>query len=119
MTQAASRLPTLISRLNALFEDSSGVELADTDPTAAFVELGLDSLTLTQAALQIKKDFRLPITFRDLMERYRSVDAWPATSTASSARSGPNLLPSPPLSQQSRPKPHRKPRSRNPQEVSP
>jgi amino acid adenylation domain-containing protein len=75
MTQAASRLPTLISRLNALFEDSSGVELADTDPTAAFVELGLDSLTLTQAALQIKKDFRLPITFRDLMERYRSVDA--------------------------------------------
>jgi amino acid adenylation domain-containing protein len=75
MTQAASRLPTLISRLNALFEDSSGVELADTDPTAAFVELGLDSLTLTQAALQIKKDFALPITFRDLMERYRSVDA--------------------------------------------
>ncbi|MEW6558986.1 MAG: amino acid adenylation domain-containing protein [Pseudomonadota bacterium] len=75
MTQAASRLPTLIARLNTLFEDSSGVELADTDPTAAFVELGLDSLTLTQAALQIKKDFALPITFRDLMERYRSVDA--------------------------------------------
>ena len=76
MTPAtASRLPVLIARLNALFEDSSGVELADTDPTAAFVELGLDSLTLTQAALQIKKDFALPITFRDLMERYRSVDA--------------------------------------------
>jgi len=76
MTQAAaSRLPALIARLNALFEDSSGVELADADPTAAFVELGLDSLTLTQAALQIKKDFALPITFRDLMERYRSVDA--------------------------------------------
>lgn len=75
MTQAASRLPTLISRLNTLFENSSGIELADTDPSAAFVELGLDSLTLTQAALQIKKDFALPITFRDLMERYRSVDA--------------------------------------------
>jgi len=76
MTQAAtSRLPALIARLNALFEDSSGIELAETDPTAAFVELGLDSLTLTQAALQIKKDFALPITFRDLMERYRSVDA--------------------------------------------
>ncbi|WP_298291167.1 polyketide synthase [Thiomonas sp.] len=75
MTQPASRLPALIARLNALLEDSSGIELAQSDPTATFVELGLDSLTLTQAALQIKKEFALPITFRDLMERYRSVDA--------------------------------------------
>lgn len=106
MTQASSRLPTLISRLNTLFEDSSGVELADTDPTAAFVELGLDSLTLTQAALQIKKDFALPITFRDLMERYRSVDALarhidsqlppePA-SVASSVAAAPQALPQAP-----------------------
>jgi amino acid adenylation domain-containing protein len=72
---STSRLPALIARLNTLLEDSSGLDFAATDPTIPFVELGLDSLTLTQAALQIKKDFHLPITFRDLMERWRSVDA--------------------------------------------
>ncbi len=111
MTQSASRLPTLISRLNALFEDSSGVELADTDPTAAFVELGLDSLTLTQAALQIKKDFALPITFRDLMERYRSVDALarhidsqlPPEVTQPAAQSAAQPVPQPTIAPQTAP----------------
>ncbi len=69
------RVPALVQRLRAVFEDVSGYELAEADAAASFVELGLDSLTLTQVALQLKKEFTLNITFRQLMESYRSFDA--------------------------------------------
>ncbi len=72
---AASRRPRLVQRLREVFEDVSGADLGGADPTAAFVELGLDSLTLTQAALQVKKQFGVPLTFRLLMEKYRSLDS--------------------------------------------
>lgn len=71
----ASRLPRLVAELRTLFEDVAGVDLAATDPSTSFVELGLDSLTLTQAAMQVKRRFRVPITFRQLMEQHRSLTA--------------------------------------------
>jgi amino acid adenylation domain-containing protein len=71
----AGRLAALHQRLRGVFEDVSGYELADADGGASFVELGLDSLTLTQVAMQLKKEFALAITFRQLMESYRSFDA--------------------------------------------
>jgi acyl transferase domain-containing protein len=71
----ANRRPMLVQRLRGVFEDVSGIELADADAAASFVELGLDSLTLTQAALQLKKVFAVPVSFRQLMESYRSFDA--------------------------------------------
>jgi glutamate-1-semialdehyde aminotransferase/acyl carrier protein len=70
----ASRRPQFVVRLRELFEDVAGVDLGDADAAAPFVELGLDSLTLTQAALQVKKQFSVAITFRQLMEKYRSFD---------------------------------------------
>src|SRR5690606_7768013 len=39
-----------------------------------FLEIGLDSLLLTQLALTLKKQFQLPITFRKLSEAYSSID---------------------------------------------
>jgi acyl transferase domain-containing protein len=72
---AADRRPNLIARLREVFEDTSGVEMAEADPAATFVELGLDSLTLTQVALQLKKNFSVNVTFRDLMENHSSFDA--------------------------------------------
>ncbi|MBL8324565.1 MAG: amino acid adenylation domain-containing protein, partial [Rubrivivax sp.] len=71
----AGRLSALHQRLRSVFEDVSGYELADADGAASFVELGLDSLTLTQVAMQLKKEFALNITFRQLMENHRSFDA--------------------------------------------
>ena len=73
-TQAVSRRPQLVSQLRELFEDVAGMDLAEGDASASFVELGLDSLTLTQAALQVKKQFSINLTFRQLMEQYRSFD---------------------------------------------
>nr|WP_274709097.1 acyl carrier protein [Variovorax sp. S12S4] len=49
--------------------------MAQAEGNAAFSELGLDSLTLTQVATQIKKRFKVNLSFRQLMENYRSLDA--------------------------------------------
>ena len=79
MTVATSAPParraSLVTRLRELFENLSGADMADVDGAAPFVEIGLDSLTLTQAALQVKKTFKVNLTFRQLMESYRSFDA--------------------------------------------
>ncbi len=72
--QQTDRRATLVQRLRDVFEDVSGVELADASAADSFVELGLDSLTLTQVALRLKKEFSLNITFRQLMESFRSFD---------------------------------------------
>ena len=74
-TQAISnnRVPALIIRLRSLLEDASGIDMADAG--ALFVELGLDSLSLTQVAIQLKQVFKVNITFRQLMESYRSLDS--------------------------------------------
>ncbi|MBL8520446.1 MAG: amino acid adenylation domain-containing protein [Betaproteobacteria bacterium] len=74
-TPAASRKPQLIKRLRTMFEDVSGSDLSGADENATFIELGLDSLTLTQAAIQLKKTFSVKVTFRQLMESYRNLDA--------------------------------------------
>lgn len=70
----SNRHQQLVERLRAVFEDVSGIELEDADASLSFVELGLDSLTLTQVALQLKNEFKLPITFRQLMESLRTFD---------------------------------------------
>ncbi|MEP6633282.1 MAG: aminotransferase class III-fold pyridoxal phosphate-dependent enzyme, partial [Luteimonas sp.] len=70
----ADRRPRLVAQLKEVFEDVAGFDLADADPTANFIELGLDSLMLTQVALQLQKSFGVKITFRQLMSECASVD---------------------------------------------
>lgn len=72
MPTATDRRPALQAQLREIFEDVSGAPLGDADAATPFVDLGLDSLVLTQAALQVKKRFKAPITFRQLMEGCRS-----------------------------------------------
>ncbi len=69
------RRASLAARLRTLFEDISGIGMDEVEGSAPFVEIGLDSLTLTQAALQVKKHFKVNLSFRQLMESYRSFDA--------------------------------------------
>jgi acyl transferase domain-containing protein len=64
----ADRKPRLIGELKALFEDVAGLDLVDADAGANFMEFGLDSLALTQVALQLQKSYPVKITFRELME---------------------------------------------------
>ncbi|HKR75046.1 MAG TPA: amino acid adenylation domain-containing protein [Rhodanobacter sp.] len=61
------RRPRLVAQLKSVFEDVAGLDLADADPASHFIELGLDSLMLTQVALQVSKVFAVQVSFRQLM----------------------------------------------------
>lgn len=71
----AAPTESMDTRLRSLFEDISGIDMMQAEGHAAFGELGLDSLTLTQVATQIKKRFKVNLSFRQLMENYRSFDS--------------------------------------------
>ncbi|WP_343069164.1 amino acid adenylation domain-containing protein [Hymenobacter citatus] len=64
------RLPILLQKIADILEDASGIEMSGTTPDQTFLEIGLDSLLLTQVALTLRKEFDLPITFRQLNESY-------------------------------------------------
>src|SRR3546814_7431954 len=68
------RKPRLITRLKDLFEDVAGFDLADADSGANFIELGLDSLMLTQVALQLQKSLGSKVSFRQLMGECSTLD---------------------------------------------
>ncbi|MGV8944003.1 amino acid adenylation domain-containing protein [Thermomonas sp.] len=74
VTAASDRKPALVAQLRDVFEDVSGIDMADADPVANFIELGLDSLILTQLALQLQKTFSTKITFRQLMGECSSLE---------------------------------------------
>jgi amino acid adenylation domain-containing protein len=73
-TASTMRKTTLLNRVQALLEDASGLDLAGTTPDMSFLEIGLDSLLLTQVALTLQREFGLPITFRQLNEEYATLD---------------------------------------------
>ncbi|HET9032643.1 MAG TPA: amino acid adenylation domain-containing protein [Dokdonella sp.] len=72
---APDRRPRVLSQLKSLIEDVSGIELDDADTAANFIELGLDSLALTQVSLQLSKVFGIKLSFRQLMENLSSLDS--------------------------------------------
>ncbi|UNK50280.1 amino acid adenylation domain-containing protein [Lysobacter sp. S4-A87] len=63
----SARRDRLIGQLRGLFENVAGFDMADADTDTNFIELGLDSLMLTQVALQLQKTFPVSIGFRQLM----------------------------------------------------
>jgi amino acid adenylation domain-containing protein len=69
------RIPQLIAQLRSMLENTSGVDMSAVSGSVSLVELGLDSLTLTQVAIQLKQTFKVNISFRQLMEVHRSLDA--------------------------------------------
>lgn len=71
---AESRQQRLIPILKEILENSSGFEFSDIDNHTTFLEIGLDSLSLTQVALNLKNKFKVNITFRKLMETYPNLE---------------------------------------------
>jgi amino acid adenylation domain-containing protein len=74
LESSMSRISHIQNELRSLFEDVSGVELGPDDGGQSFIELGLDSLFLTQVATAIQKKFEVKLTFRQLMEQYTTLD---------------------------------------------
>jgi len=69
------RITNLTTKVKRILEDASGIEISEFDSGRNFLELGLDSLLLTQVAISLKREFNLPITFRKLNEEYPSVES--------------------------------------------
>ncbi|MDN3585372.1 amino acid adenylation domain-containing protein [Pedobacter aquatilis] len=68
------RKQALIKQVKDILENASGFEMDNVTPDMTFIEIGLDSLLLTQVALILKKQFSLPITFRQLNEEFGTLD---------------------------------------------
>ncbi len=65
----------LIEALCNTLEETSGLEMSPGDAGATFMELGLDSLFLTQFSLTVQRKFSVKISFRELQEDYPSMDS--------------------------------------------
>lgn len=55
-------------RLRALLSNASGIPAADIDTSCSFLELGFDSLLLTQVSFALEKNFHVDVPFRELLE---------------------------------------------------
>jgi len=64
-----------LEKLRVLFSDISGLSADQLIASAPFLEIGLDSLLLTQASTSIEKVFGVHVTFRQLLEELSSLDA--------------------------------------------
>jgi acyl transferase domain-containing protein/glutamate-1-semialdehyde aminotransferase len=62
-------------KLRTLFTDISGLSVDQLIASVPFLEIGLDSLLLTQASTAIEKSFGVHVTFRQLLEELSSLDA--------------------------------------------
>lgn len=75
MTSAANRTARIQAALVEMFEELSGVDLSTTDSATTFLELGFDSLFLTQAAQSLQEKFGIKVTFRQLLNDVASLNA--------------------------------------------
>ena len=67
------RLRQLVSTLIDMFQDLSGASIVEADVDASFLELGFDSLFLTQASRALQTKFGIDVTFRMLLEDLSSI----------------------------------------------
>ena len=67
-TVQSDRRGNVASELKNLFHDLSGIETVDLDESATFLELGFDSLFLTQASQSIQSKFDVKVAFRQMLD---------------------------------------------------
>jgi non-ribosomal peptide synthase protein (TIGR01720 family) len=73
--QVGSRRERIVAQLASILSELSGIEPTALDPKASFADLGFDSLFLTQANAQFRKQFGVRITFRQIFEEAPSIDS--------------------------------------------
>lgn len=71
--ESISKSDWIQQKLLAQLEAASGISVAAGASDQSFVELGLDSLFITQWVGELNALFRVKLTFRDLMERYVTI----------------------------------------------
>lgn len=73
VSTSSSRLTHITNSLAEIFEDLSGTDISNSDPATTFLELGFDSLFLTQVTQALQSKFGLKITFRQLLGEQSSL----------------------------------------------
>lgn len=68
-----SRINTIRKELRGLIYDLSGLELTENEDNTSFLDLGLDSIFMTQIVGEIQKKFGVKIKFRLLFEEYSDI----------------------------------------------
>ena len=71
---AQPRQQRIIPVIKEVIENTSGFDVRDLDQEISFLEIGLDSLALTQVAIELKNEFKVNISFRQLMEDYYNLE---------------------------------------------
>ncbi|MGB8377206.1 MAG: beta-ketoacyl synthase N-terminal-like domain-containing protein, partial [Rhodanobacteraceae bacterium] len=69
-----NRSAIMMSRIQALFVELSGIDAASLRPDVNFLELGFDSLLLTQASNALQKKFNTKVSVRTLLEDCPTLD---------------------------------------------
>ena len=65
----------ILAELKNLLSDLSGIEPSEMDGSASFLELGFDSLLLTQAGKELKDAFGVNVTLRQLIDEFPNLNA--------------------------------------------
>ncbi|MGI4022614.1 MAG: amino acid adenylation domain-containing protein [Janthinobacterium lividum] len=65
----------LSEQIKTILYDASGIELQDMQPESTFIEMGFDSLLLTQISISISKKFNVPVSFRNLNEQFDTIES--------------------------------------------
>ena len=68
-----SRSMRLRTEIAGVFAELSGIETTPDEAEHQFLELGFDSLFLTQATQSLQKKFAVKLTFRQLMEQFCTI----------------------------------------------
>jgi len=68
------RKEILMEKLQKIIKDASGIEVGENDRHSSFLEMGLDSLLLTQLAFMFKREFSIPLGFRQLNSEFKTLD---------------------------------------------
>src|SRR5258707_7571773 len=74
-TSSIPRSVRLRGALSELFQDLSGVSISEREYGATFLDLGFDSLFLTQVTQSLQTKFAVKITFRQLLGDLASIEA--------------------------------------------
>ncbi|MGI4751305.1 MAG: amino acid adenylation domain-containing protein [Janthinobacterium lividum] len=64
----------LTSQIKTILYEASGIEIQDMQPESTFIEMGMDSLLLTQISISLTKKFQVPVSFRNLNEQYGTIE---------------------------------------------
>lgn len=70
-----TRKALILDKLTDIIGEMSGLMGDEIDPNQSFLDLGFDSLFLTQANLRFRREFKIKITFRQLFDEAPCLDA--------------------------------------------